>query len=130
MNVKSNPKGVRSPAGAYSHTVTVPANAEWLVISGQVGVDPKGKVVDGIRKQAEQAFRNILACLKENGMAKKDLVKFTIFLTDARFIPEYRAARKKLIGDGTLPASTLLVVDALAAPEMLIEVEAMAAKAR
>ena len=60
----------------------MPANAEWLVISGQVGVNAKGQIVDGIRKQAEQAFRNILACLKEGGMAKKDLVKFTVFLTD------------------------------------------------
>jgi len=129
MNQINNPKGVRKPAGAYSHTVKVPANAEWLVISGQVGVDTKGKIPEGIKKQAEQAFRNVLACLKENGMRKKDLVKFTVFLTDSRFIPEYRAARKKIIGDATMPASTLLIVEGLAVPEMLIEVEAMAARA-
>ena len=128
MNQMSNPKSVAKPLGAYSHAVKVPAGADWLVISGQVGIDAKGKLQNGIRKQAEQAFRNILACLKENGMAKKDLVKFTVFLTDSRLIADYRAARKKVIGDGALPASTLLIVEGLAHPDMVIEVEAMAAK--
>ena len=129
MNQSSNPKSVHKPGGAYSHSVKVPANAEWLVISGQVGVNPKGKVEGGIRKQAEQAFRNVLACLKDGGMRKKDLVKFTVFLTDSRHIAEYRVARKKVIGDATLPASTLLIVAGLASPDMLIEVEAVAARA-
>ena len=128
MKNASNPKTVHTPAGAYSHVVAVPANANWLVISGQVGVDAKGKLKDGIRGQAEQAFRNVLACLKENGMAKKDLVKFTVFLTDPRHIEVYRAVRKKVIGDATLPTSTLLIVNGLASPDMVIEVEALAAK--
>jgi 2-iminobutanoate/2-iminopropanoate deaminase len=128
MNRKNNPKTVAAPAGAYSHNVAVPASANWLVISGQVGLDARGKLQSGIKKQAEQVFRNILACLKDGGMAKKDLVKFTVFLTDSRLIPEYRAARKKVIGDATVPASTLLIVNGLAHPDMLIEVEAMAAK--
>ena len=129
MNQFVNPKGSHKPQGAYSHSVKVPAGAEWLVIAGQVGIDPKGKLQDGIRKQAEQAFRNILTALKENGMAKKHLVKFTVFLTDRRNVDAYRAARKKVIGDATLPASTLLIIDGLASPEMLIEIEATAAKA-
>ena len=129
MNEHVNPKKVHKPLGAYSHSVKVPRDAEWLVMAGQVGVDAKGKLQDGIRKQAEQAFRNILACLRENGMRKSDLVKFTVFLTDPRHIEGYRAARKKVIGDATLPASTLLIIDGLASPDMLIEGEATAAKA-
>ncbi|MBT3370111.1 MAG: RidA family protein [Rhodospirillaceae bacterium] len=129
MNEFVNPKANSKPAGAYSHSVKVPAGAEWLVIAGQVGIDGKGKLQAGARKQAEQSFRNILNCLKENGMAKKHLVKFTVFLTDPRSIEDYRAARKKVIGDATLPASTLLIVDGLASPDMLIEIEATAAKA-
>ena len=124
-----NPKGSFKPQGAYTHSVKVPANAEWLVISGQVGFDAKGKIAGTVRQQTEQAFRNILNCLKENGMTKKHLVKFTVFLTDPRSIDAYRAARKKVIGDGTLPASTLLIVDGLASPDMLVEIEATAAKA-
>ena len=123
-----NPKSVHKPAGAYSHSAKIPAGAELLVVAGQVGVDPKGKLQDGIRKQAEQAFRNILAILRENGMQKRHLVKFTVYLTDPRDIEAYRAARKKVIGDAVLPPSTLLIIDGLASPEMLIEIEAMAAK--
>jgi enamine deaminase RidA (YjgF/YER057c/UK114 family) len=129
MNEFANPKDSFKPQGAYTHTVKVPPNAEWLIISGQVGLDAKGKLGATVRKQAEQAFRNILACLKANGMAKKHLVKFTVFLTDPRSIDDYRAARKKVIGDATLPASTLLIVNGLASPDMQIEIEATAAKA-
>jgi len=124
-----NPKTVSKPLGAYSHSALIPANAELLMIAGQVGVDPKGKLQDGIRKQAEQAFRNIVEILKANGMQKRDLVKINTYLTDPRNIEAYRAARKKLIGDAIQPPSTLVIIDGLAAPEMLIEIEAMAAKA-
>ena len=123
-----NPKNVHKP-GTYTHSVKVPRDAEWLVMAGQVGLDAKGNLQVGIRKQAEQAFRNILACLRENGMRKSDLVKLTIYLTDPRHIEPYRAARKKTIGGPTPPASTLLIIDGLASPDMLIEVEATAAKA-
>lgn len=128
MNQHVNPKTSHPPLGAYSHCVKVPRDAEWLVMAGQVGVDAKGRLQDGIRKQAEQAFRNILAGLRENRMTKSDLVKFTVYLTDPRHIEPYRAARKKVIGDATLPASTLLIIDGLASPDMLIEIEATAAK--
>jgi len=129
MNSLLNPQAVHPPGGAYSHTVKVPKNAEWLLISGQIGMDTHGQVASGIRKQADQIFKNILACLKENGLSKKHLVKFTVYLTDARFIADYRAARKRFIGDTTVPTSTLLIIDGLAAPELLIEIEAWAANA-
>tara|TARA_A100001037_G_scaffold259775_1_gene247708 strand:+ start:121 stop:507 length:387 start_codon:yes stop_codon:yes gene_type:complete len=128
MNHPLNPENVHKPAGAYSHTVRVPAGAEWLAIAGQIGVDPKGKLAVGIRAQANQAMRNVVACLRAQGMNKRDLVKLTVFLTDPRYIDEYRAARKRVLGDSAVPASTLLIVDGLASPDMLIEVEGWAAK--
>ena len=71
----------------------------------------------------------MIAALRANKMAKGDLIKLTVFLSDPRHIDAYRGARKKVIGDATLPASTLLIVDGLASPDMLSEVEGMAAKA-
>jgi 2-iminobutanoate/2-iminopropanoate deaminase len=117
-----------SPMPGYTQTVKVPAGADWLVISGQVGVDAKGKLASGVRKQADQVFRNLLACLRANGMRKKDLVKFTVYLTDSRFIGDYRASRARHIGEAVLPTSTLVIVDGLASPDMLIEIEAWAAR--
>lgn len=128
MNTMRNPKAVHAPVGAYSHTVHVPPGARWVAVAGQVGINARGVLAKGIRHQAEQAFRNVLACLRENAMRKQDLVKITVFLTDARHIAEYRAARAKLLGDAVRPASTLLIVAGLASPDMLIEVEAWAAK--
>lgn len=128
MNEFSNPKQVHAPLGAYSHTVKVPPNATWLILSGQVGVNASGKLQTGMRRQAEQVFRNILACLRANRMHKEDLVKLVVYLTDSRLLEEYRAARNKMMGTDIAPASTLLIIDGLANPDMLIEIEAWAAK--
>ena len=54
MNISSNPAMVHKPLGKYCHTTLVPANAKWLVLSGQVGIDKKGNLANGIRKQTEQ----------------------------------------------------------------------------
>ena len=59
MNEHLNPKTLHQPGGVYSHTVHVPANSEWLVIAGQIGIDPQGQLADGIRAQSEQVFHNI-----------------------------------------------------------------------
>ncbi len=103
-------------------------NARWLAISGQVGMDREGKIANGVKAQSEQVFRNIAACLEANGMRKEDLVKVTVFLTDAVFLAEYRAGRSAVFGDDNQPASTLLIVAGLASPDFLVEVEAWAAK--
>ena len=129
MNFSSNAADVHKPLGKYFHTTLVPASARWLVVSGQVGIDKNGKLATNLRKQAEQCFRNILVCLRENGMRKGDLVKTTVYLTDSRFVDDYRLARSRIIGDATLFTSTLVVVDGLALPDILIEIEAWAAKA-
>ena len=82
MNECNNPKQVHPPLGAYSHAVKVPPNASWLVLSGQVGVNAKGKLQPGMRRRPRQAFRNVLACLRANGMRKENLVKFVVYVTD------------------------------------------------
>jgi 2-iminobutanoate/2-iminopropanoate deaminase len=125
----TNPKTVHKPQAAYSHTVKVPPNAEWLTVSGQVGINRKGQLQSGPRRQCEQAYRNVLACLKANGMNKQHLVLTRIFLTDGRFLAEARAARAKVLGEATLCASTLVIVAGLASPDMVVEIEAVAAKA-
>ena len=129
MNEATNPNTVHKPLGVYSHAMKVPANSEWLVISGQVGMNAQGNVANGVRRQAEQAYKNILACLRANKMTKENLVKITIYLTDSRHIEDARAARLKVFGDKVQPTSTLVIVEALAEAEFLFEVDAWAAKA-
>ncbi len=123
-----NPTTIAPPGGRYSHAIELPANARLVFASGQVGVDKKGKPGLGIEKQCELAWRNVLAILKDAGMAASDLVRIQVYLTDARFVPTYRAVRDRFIG-AVPPASTLLIVHALADPSFLVEIEAIAAKA-
>lgn len=129
MNEISSPGSVHAPLGAYSHTAKVPAGSDWVVVAGQVGIDADGTLASGARAQAAQAFRNVVECLAAHGMDRGDIVKFQVFLTDARFIEDYRAARRDVIGDGYKPPSTLLIVRGLAAPGICVEIEALAAKA-
>ena len=70
MNISSNPAMVHKPLGKYCHTTLVPANAKWLVLSGQVGIDKKGNLANGIRKQTEQTLRNI--CLLYTSPSPRD----------------------------------------------------------
>ena len=62
-------------------------------------------------------------------MGKEDLIKTVVYLTDSRHIEAFRAARDKVLGTESPPASTLLIIDGLAHPDMLVEIEATAAKA-
>lgn len=122
-----NPKSV-SFAGKYSLGAEIPAGARMLYVSGQVGVDSRGKLQPTFEKQAAQVWKNIGQVLKAGGMTYRDIVKVTIFLTDSRFIGPYREVRDRFIKDAPYPASTLLVVAGLADPAMLVEVEVVAAK--
>lgn len=122
-----NPKSV-SKAGNYSLGAEVPQGARLFHVSGQVGVDSKGKLQAGIEKQVETVWKNIGQVLKSGGMGLQDIVKVNVFLTDSRFIVPYRAVRDRYFPKEPYPASTLLIVQGLADPGMLVEVEVVAAK--
>ena len=122
-----NPKTV-TLAGKYSHGAEIPQGARVLFVSGQVGMDSRGKLQPTFEKQALQAWKNIGQVLKAAGMGYKDIVKITSFITDGRYLLANRAARDQFITE-PYPAATLLVVAGLADPAMLVEIEVVAAKA-
>ena len=128
MNKMTNPDGVHATFGGYHHTAVLAPNKELLSIAGQVGAYADGTIAEGFRAQAEQAFRNILTCLEANGFNAENLVKLTIFILDRANLEEMRAARNSVLGPDVMPPSTLLIVSGLASPDMLIEVEALAAR--
>jgi enamine deaminase RidA (YjgF/YER057c/UK114 family) len=118
-----NPPGAPAPVGRYHHAAIVPAGMRLIEVSGQVGVRADGSVVDDHAGQIAQAFANLLAVLRGVGASPADIVKVTVFLTDAALIPAMRAARTEAFG-AAMPASTLLIVAGLAAPAYVVEVEA------
>jgi len=121
-----NPPTV-SPGTGYSHGIELPPNARLLYLAGQLGVTADGKMAPDIRGQAEQAWRNLGAVLQAAGMGYENVVKLTHFLVRREDIAVYREVRAQFLGK-LAPASTLLVIAALARPDALIEVEAVAAK--
>ncbi len=119
--------GVRSPGGRYSHVGEIGAGARLFHLAGQTGTAPDGTIGEGIEEQAALVYSNITTILKECGMGLENLVKLTIYLTDADYIDAWRAAQKEALGD-VVPASTLLIISRLARPGLLVEVEAIAAQ--
>jgi 2-iminobutanoate/2-iminopropanoate deaminase len=123
-----NPPTIAAPVGTYSHAIETPPGARILHVSGQVGIDRDGNVAADFHGQAELVWRNIVAILEAAGMGLTDLVRVNTYLVDAGDVAASRTVRKSFLGDHR-PASTLLVVGALASPAFRIEIEAWAARA-
>jgi 2-iminobutanoate/2-iminopropanoate deaminase len=124
-----NPPTVVKPFSRYSQAVEEPANCRRLHISGQVGATPDGTILKGFEAQARQCWANIIAILTAAGMGVEDLVKVDIFVTSADVVAASRKIRDEAL-KGAEPASTFLVVAALAHPDLVVEIEAVAAKAQ
>ena len=114
---------------AYSHVV-VASGARTIYISGQVALDENGALVGGddLGAQTTQVMKNLGLALKAAGASFADVVKITTYVVGYR--PEQRAvlgqARGPFFAGRTPPASTLVGVQALAAPDWLVEIEAIA----
>ncbi len=124
---RRNPDTVHPPLGGYSHTIRVAAGSDLIFVAGQVGVDPEGRAMDGARAQTRQALANLGACLEAEGLGFRDIVRLTVYLTNAGDIADMRAERQAAFGSTDLPTSTLLIVNALAQPDLLVEIDAIAA---
>lgn len=125
---KLNPPAIAAPVGAYSHGVLAPATGQWLHVSGQIGVRPDGSLGSGFAEQARLAWENLLAVLAAAHMDASHLVKVTTFMTEAGDLKDLNPVRSAFLGEAR-PASTLLIVKALARSEWLFEVEAVAYRA-
>jgi enamine deaminase RidA (YjgF/YER057c/UK114 family) len=98
-----------------------------VFLRGQVGQTLEGKVVHvgDAGKQADQAMRNVKTLLEEQGSCLDDICKITVYLVDRG----YREAVYQAIGKwlkGVFPVSTGLVIDGLARPEYLMEIDVFA----
>lgn len=122
-----NPEGIAPPTG-YTHVVTTDA-PKLVFISGQIGIDPQGKIQEGLRAQTIHVFENLKTALASVGATFDDVVKVTYLIVN--FKAEDRVLLREIRADyfnpEHPPASTLIGVQALALPELLIEVEAIAA---
>jgi enamine deaminase RidA (YjgF/YER057c/UK114 family) len=127
------PKGDGKPIGMYSAGFDVDAG-RLVFAAGQVAMDAEGRLVGegDVAAQAGQVYRNIEAILREAGCGWRDVVKFTTYLTRQEDFAPFGEWRKReyarLFPDGVYPPNTGVVVQALARPGLLLEVEAVAVK--
>lgn len=98
-----------------------------VFLRGQVGSDFDGNVIGtgDPAAQADQAMKNVKQLLEEAGSNLDDICRIVVYLTDRG----YRDAVYQVIGKwlkGVYPVSTGIIVDGLAKPEWLMEIEVTA----
>lgn len=93
LQSKSAPK----PVGPYAAAVRA---GEWVIVSGQIGIDPAtGELVGGdTAAQTEQALANLRAVLFDVGLGLEDVAKTTVFVTDIDEFPVVNTIYKTAFG--------------------------------
>ena len=110
-------------AGPYSPAVRA---GDWLVLAGQIGIDPAtGSLAGGgTEAEARQVLANVTAVLGDCGAGWADVAKVTIFLVDMAEFPLVNAVYEAAIG-AHRPARSTVAVAALPAGAR-VEVETWA----
>ena len=98
-----------------------------VFVRGQTGMDFKGRIhgINDPAAQTENAMKCLKVLLEEAGSGLQDICKIVIYITDRAYrTPVYRVVGKWL--KGVYPVSTGLIVQGLARPELLMEIDAYA----
>ena len=99
-----------------------------VYLRGQIGQDLETREsigVGDVAAQTERAMANIAMLLEESGSKLEDIVKIVVYLTDIRYRdPVYKVMGRWL--KGVFPVSTGLIVQGLARPEWLMEIDVIA----
>ena len=112
------------PTKGYSHAAKA---GNTLYIAGQIAQDVDGNLVGNsdFEAQVRQVCENLKNIVEEAGGTLQNVVKKTTFLTHYSYIETYRKIRNEYFPEPS-PPSTLVIVESLALPEYMIEVEAIA----
>jgi len=118
------PEGMSPNGNRYTHVVKV---GPWVYIAGQTASDADGNVV-GIGDplaQTEQVLANLAKAVESVGGKLTDIIKTTVYVVGKENTDAIRTARAGKFGDRP-PTSTLLIIEGLARPELMLEIEALA----
>jgi 2-iminobutanoate/2-iminopropanoate deaminase len=112
---------------AYSQGVKVEEGKTLLFIAGQVDYDAEGKCAHpgDFAAQTRGVLTALKAQVEAGGGTMASIVKINTYVTDMRYRPEYAKLRSEFFGPKA-PASTMVAITALADPDFLIEIEAVA----
>jgi len=121
-----NPSGLPVPRGSYS-LVNIARPGRMIFIAGQTASDHEGKVVGvaDARAQTRCVLGKIQHAVETVGGTMSDVVALNVFTTDVRHHRDINEARREFFGEN-FPTSTMVQVVALARPELLLEINAVA----
>jgi 2-iminobutanoate/2-iminopropanoate deaminase len=120
--------GVASRMGAYSDAAEIAPGKRVLHVSGTPGLDAEsGEVPETFEMQADLAWENVKRILLSADMGIENIVKVTHHLIRRQDLLPYRDIRSRHLGSHK-PASMLTFLPELVWPNMLIELEVVAAK--
>jgi len=121
-----NAPGVAKPSGVFSNAAWQPPG-RVLHIAGAVSQDADGRPVAAgdMAGQTRQVLENIRAVLAAAGGTLDDVASVTVYVTDLKDLAAIQTVRREMLKP-PYPASTLVKVAALAKPEYLIEISAVA----
>lgn len=121
-----NPDGLFKPA-TFSQ-IAITKGGTVVYISGQTARDPTAKIVavGDVRKQTEKVFENLRTAIESVGGSMADIAKITTYIVNLQ--PDDRLWIGEMVKQNfpVPPAHTLVGISALAAPELLVEIEAIA----
>jgi 2-iminobutanoate/2-iminopropanoate deaminase len=126
MNHHISPPSIAPPAANYAHAVLSEAPARLLHTAGVVPVRPDGSVPTELADQADTVWANVGAILAAAEMTPDDVLSITTYVIAGEPFGPVMAARDRFLG-GSLAASTLVTVPALARPEWRVEIAVVAA---
>jgi enamine deaminase RidA (YjgF/YER057c/UK114 family) len=115
----------------FSQGLEVSNASRVLYCAGQASVDDAGRPVHAgdMRKQIEQAFRNLETVLETAGYSLANVVRLNYYTTDVEaFLGASDVVGSRLAQAAAQPPGTLLGVSKLAFPGLMIEIEATATK--
>jgi enamine deaminase RidA (YjgF/YER057c/UK114 family) len=119
-----------SKAFGFSQAVKVTELRELLVCSGQTAMGPDGSLPASadMGQQVRVALENVVTVLEAGGMTPSDIVMSKIFTTDVDACIAVLGQTVQEVLGSILPASTLVGVERLAFPELMVEIEVLAAR--
>jgi 2-iminobutanoate/2-iminopropanoate deaminase len=121
-----NPDGLPVPRGSYS-LVNTAQPGRMVFIAGQTASDHDGKVVGVGDAKAQTRFilGKIQRAVEAAGGTINDVVALNVFTTDVGNHRDINETRREVLGSN-FPTSTMVQVVALARPELLLEINAVA----
>ncbi len=116
-------------AGIFAHGTVLDGPKRLVFLSGQIGVDPDGFTQTGFVAQTHQAMDNVEALLHDSGLTRENILRVVYYVTDPAHLKDLSDLRQLRWNSPQAPAVTTLVVSALAAPDLLVEIEVTAGSA-